>query len=151
MILHLSLPALDPQVTAKTLAELVGGIHKPLSWCKNGYMVFTHSEFAIGIEVLPYQTVFMPGSSTNEPLIMRSASKEPQYDCVHFLLVIDNSYEHIFKVAGKAGWRAIFKRSLGAIDMVELWVENRFMIEVILKQHQQTTIDALKIENYRGI
>ena len=44
MIIHISIPADNPEHVANVLAELVQGICKPLNWCPGGYMVFRAGE-----------------------------------------------------------------------------------------------------------
>jgi len=150
MIVHVSIPAKNPENVAQHLAQLVQGKYKALNWCAGGYMVFTDDQYSTGIEVLPFSTIFKPGKNPNDTLVITSNDNKPQYDCVHFLLIIDTSYAHVMEIAKHAGWRAISKRSLDVVEMIELWVENRIMIEVTLASKQHETINALNSENYTG-
>jgi hypothetical protein len=153
MIIHLSIPALEPEKVAKTLAKLIQGTFQPLSWYLGGYMVFTNDEFSTGIEILPDNTLFMPGKTSDDTLQITKSSSGASlnYSCIHFLLTIDSSYEHIFVIAKQAGWQAVRKQSLGVVDMVEFWVENRLMIELVLRSNQTKTIRALQNQHYLGV
>jgi hypothetical protein len=150
MIIHISIPVKKPESTARYLAQLVKGKYKALNWCPGGYMVFTDDQYSTSIEVLPFNTVFMPGKAPKDTLIITSNDNKPQYDCVHFLLTLDTSYAQVLDIAKCADWRAVPKRSLDVIEMIELWVENRIMIEITLANKQHETINALNSKNYNG-
>ena len=150
MILHVSLPVKDPRNAANYLAQLVNGVSKPLNWCPGGYMVFTDDQVSTGIELLPFDTVFKPGKTSKDTLTITTDINKPSFDCVHFLLVVQNKHEDVMNIANDAGWQAVAKRSLGVVDMIELWVENRIMIEVTFADKQTETIHALNSQHYQG-
>ena len=151
MIIHISIPATFPKDVATYLAQLVQGECRELSWCPTGYMVFSDDQFSTGIEVLPADTIFMPGQDKGETLVIsQNEDAKTSYSCVHFLLIVNLSHDAVMNIASKAGWRAIPKSSLGAVDMIELWVENTLMIEVVLADKKQETIKALNSRYYKG-
>ncbi|MEM9242759.1 MAG: hypothetical protein AAGA27_01715 [Pseudomonadota bacterium] len=151
MIIHISIPADNPAHVAEVLAELVQGTCKPLNWCPGGYMVFTDDNYSTGIEILPNNIVFMPGATANQTLrIIRSEQQTTQYSGIHFLLTINSSYEKIFAIAKRVGWQAVRKRSLGVVEMVEFWIENKTMVEIVLATEERKTIKALSSEAYQG-
>ena len=94
----------------------------------------------------------MPGTDKNQTLRIAHSKQAqmPQYHCIHFLLTVDSSHEKVFAIAKRVGWHAVRKYSLGVIDMIEFWIENKMMVEIVLASEEKKAINALKSKDYTG-
>ena len=59
----------------------------------------------------------------------------------HVALSSPLSTEEILAVGRAEGWRSVFCDRGGVFDLVEIWVENRFMLEVLPPRGLQRYLD----------
>ena len=60
----------------------------------------------------------------------RAAAAASPYVATHVALSVQRTVEEIQEVAGALGWRAI-RLSRGPFDVVEFWIENHVMVELM--------------------
>lgn len=135
MIFHASIPADDPQHVAQVLAEIWKTHYFPFVF-PNSYVVISGNEWGNNIEVCKRGDEQVPASV--EVGLRRNATPS-RYSEVHLLIGTELTFEQIFAIGEREQWIA---RSCdrASFDLVELWVENRFLIEIVT---------GAEIERYR--
>jgi hypothetical protein len=135
MIHHVSIPAHDPRQVAEVLAELMEGRAYPFSGPLPGaYMAVSGDPHGTMIEVYQEDVTLLPGDGDLQVVFNRGASAY-QSGPVHILLSVPRSKDEIQAIGDRVGWRTrYFGRGRpgqpAVFHLFELWVENRFMVEV---------------------
>lgn len=145
MIHHVSIPARDPQRAAEVICQLTGWKARPfLGPCPGAIMIMAEDDFGTAIELYPDGTEIVPGEGEAQGSMRPGAS--PALFPFHVLLSLDVTPEHVLAVAEQAGWRALRcwrgPADKPAFELIEVWIENRFMVEVATPG---------MLENYRRV
>ena len=127
MIHHLSIAARDPKRAADVLAEIMGGSAVPFPPNPGSYFALQLDEHGSGIEVYPAGTVLRPGGEVGGTYIRT----EPRgHHATHFALSVATGKATVMAVAKRAGWDC-FDCGRGRFHVIEVWVENETMVEVL--------------------
>ncbi len=127
MIHHLSIAARDPKHAAGVLAELMGGTAVPFPPNPGSFFALQLDDHGSGVEVYPAGTELQPGGSTGGNFVR----KDPRgYGSTHFALSVATDATAVKAIAEKAGWQC-FDCSRGRFHVIEVWVENETMVEVL--------------------
>ena len=135
MIHHVSIPAHDPQHVAEVLAELMGGRCVPFGPLEGAYMALSGDKHGSMIEVYPHRaTLDIPAN--DDQVVFGDNAAPPKTWPFHVLLSVPLEREEIERIGAREGWRAkTFGRGMQGekpfFHVVEFWVENRLMIEVV--------------------
>lgn len=144
MIAHVSIPADDTKGVAGVLAEIMEGRATPfppggpnafMAWAKNG---------EIEIEVTPRGAVMTPGP---EEAVWEDREKAPAWES-HLALCVDRPAAEVMEIAARAGWRARVCDRGGFFHVVEVWVENAYLIEVLDPDYAAAYRRTMTIENW---
>ena len=133
MIHHVSIPAREPQRVAEVLAELMNGRCVPFGPLEGAFMAMSGDAHGSMIEVYPERaTLEIPQDGEQ---VTFGEHAPPHAWPFHVLLSVPRSREEIEAVGARAGWRTkTFGRGVPgkppAFHVIELWIENRLMIEV---------------------
>lgn len=126
-ILHASIPADQPAAVATMLARLLGGQAMPfppggphawIAWADDGQTE---------IEVVRRGDGLIQGPTEAEWRPTGAASRASE---VHLALAVPLATTDILATAREAGWPARVCNRGGLFDLVELWVEGAFLIEL---------------------
>jgi hypothetical protein len=123
MIFHASIPADDPA----QLADLLGGQDLPFPPWPDSRVVFSGLDETSSVEVMPRNRPYTPAPGGTVPG-MKAADGQTAW---HLLVGSTRSAENIVSVAEAAGWRAEPCNRGGMFDVIEVWVENTVMLEVV--------------------
>ncbi|GAC1341186.1 MAG: hypothetical protein NVSMB18_12750 [Acetobacteraceae bacterium] len=128
MIHHVCIPARDPGHVAAVLAELMGGRCLRVSGADR-FMATGDDEHGTMIEVVP------------------DAGADPAPTAFRLLLSTPSSSAVIDHLAKREGWRTRTQRrgapgEAALLDVTELWVENRFAIELAPEDLMDTYLDG---------
>ena len=135
MIHHVSIPARDPRHVAEVLAELMGGVCHPFGPLEGAFMAMSGDTHGTMIEVYPERaTLDIP--ATDEQVVFGQNAAPPQTWPFHVLLSVALEPDQIISIGAREGWRTkTFGRGRPGekpfFHVVEFWVENRLMIEVV--------------------
>jgi hypothetical protein len=132
MIHHLSIPAEDPLHVARTLTELFNGRLTQFGPYQNSYIAWAGDEYGTAIEVFPVGTEMYPDSGEGQSNFRHNANASG-FIATHAAVSVRCSLEEIFALAERVGWRAIVL-SRGSFHVVEFWIENRVMLELLTKE-----------------
>lgn len=132
MILHISIPALNPLKVANVLAELCQGTVEPFKPLKNAYMVYANDDYGSGFEVYPADIEFQPGLTEDEASRFVQLQQPKKYSATHCAFTTLLSKEAIEAIAARENWRCFYTRRQDLFNLYEFWLENHFLLELIL-------------------
>ena len=72
-----------------------------------------------------------------------------QHSEVHLAIGTVLSTDEVIALAQHEGWLAQRSPRGGLFDVVELWVENKFLLEVLPKSEQQRYMENLSADKFR--
>ena len=133
MIFHASLPARDPERVARVLAELMEGYCQPFIR-PNSFMAFSKKPEEMMIEVLPVAAGAFD----------RKGLARELYDTMHLAVGVDLTPEQVMAIGEREGWRTRRARRGGSFDVIELWLEDHFLIEVLTPEMQADYIAGMR-------
>jgi hypothetical protein len=133
MIFHASLPAREPERVARVLAELMEGRYQPF-YRPNSFMAFSKKPEEMMIEVMPVA----------EGAFDKKGPARDLYDTMHLAMGVDLTPEQVTAIGEREGWRTRHMRRGGSFDVIELWVEDHFLIEVLTPEMQADYVAGMK-------
>ena len=135
MIHHVSIPAREPERVARVLAELMRGTCSPFGPLDGAFRASSGDEHGTMIEVYPDRaTLDIP--ARDDQVVFGDNASPPETWPFHVLLSVPLEREEIERIGAREGWRAkTFGRGMQGkqpnFHVVEFWLENRLMIEVV--------------------
>lgn len=129
MIHHLSIPARDTRHVAEVLVELFDGTLTGFGPYRDSWIAWVGDEHGTAIEVYPTGTEMFPDAGDGQANF-RHAPDASGFHATHAAISIDRTVAEIRDVAEREGWRAV-QLSRGPFDVVELWIENTTMLELL--------------------
>lgn len=132
MIHHISIPARNPRHVASVLTELFEGMLTGFGPYRDSYIAWAGDAFGTAIEVFPTGTELLPDAGAGQANFRASATPSP-FTSTHAAVSVERSEEEIFALARREGWRAI-KLPRGPNDVIEFWIENSVMLELMTKE-----------------
>lgn len=144
MINHISIAVENPERVANILAELWNGYAFPFPPCEGGFIALADDGKGTAVEVTPLNTVLIPGEGVpaeagfNEQTPTEEYEAKfvqsdfsPRYVATHLNIDTHLSEAEVRAIAAREGWRVLTcNRGGGMFQLIELWIENRFMLEV---------------------
>lgn len=128
MIHHISIAVRDPQHVAEVLAELWQGQVAPFPPNPGSYVVLSLDRHGTMVEVYPLGTEMQPGA---DQVAFVSGSSASPYSATHAAVSVPVSREDIERIAAREGWRALACNRDGLFSLVELWIENHLLMELL--------------------
>ena len=130
MIHHISIAALQPLHVAQVLAELLQGQTTPFPNHEGSFIVITFDAHGTMIEIHPQGTELIPGKNDEAVKHCRSALVS-NYTAVHAAISVPISEFEICEIGRREGWRVARCNRGGFFDVIEFWVENQMMLELL--------------------
>lgn len=145
MINHASIPADEPERVARVIAELWRSEYFPFVF-PGSYVVLAGDEHGTEIEVQPRGMELTAGPfevhiKTNKA---PSASSE-----THLNIATPLSFEEIAAIAAREGWTARICDRI-AFNVIELWLENKFMLELMTEAEMKRYRASMTFEAWRS-
>jgi hypothetical protein len=132
MIHHISIAAHQPLHVSQVLAELLQGQSVPFPGYPDSYVALAFDPQGTMIEVHPFGTALFPGEAANEATHLRSNPAASIYTANHTAISVPVSTAQIQSIASREGWRMMHcRRGDNYFDVLELWVENQLLIELL--------------------
>jgi len=148
MIAHVSMPADDCQHVARVLAKMLGG--GALRFPPGGPSAWNcwsrQNDFQI--VVTPRGKVMVEGP-TEQIWVSREGRFEDRACESHFAMGVERSAADIVAMAQAAGWHARICNRGGMFDLVEVWVENAYLVEVLDPQQLADYRRSMTTENWK--
>jgi hypothetical protein len=142
MIAHFSIPARDPQRTAEVFGRIIDGAVMPFPVVEGAWVAIARDGSGLGVEVVPAATAHHmgqgeAGTAIGGPVVMpwetqiRQDGDDRGPSGFHVAMTSRLSAEEIIALGEAQGWRAVHCDRGGVFDLVELWVDNRSLVEVL--------------------
>ncbi|HEY0428863.1 MAG TPA: hypothetical protein VGC76_13865 [Pyrinomonadaceae bacterium] len=160
MINHISIGVHNPEKVANVLGELWNGIVIPFPPAPNSFMVLANDGRGSGVEITPADTILVPGegmppstdfdaSTPTEDYEAKFVRSDfvPQYVATHLNINTRLSVEDVMAIGKRENWRTLVcNRGGGLFQLVELWIEDRFMLEVMTPEQTARYIEVTSPE-----
>ena len=147
MIHHISVAAREPRRVAAVLAELFEGYSFPFPPFPESYIAMPGDRYGTAIEVTPLGLELAPGVDGGEAQASPNDNPSP-FTATHAAVSVPVSEERVKEIAAREGWRAeTFVRG-GVFRVVEFWVENRLLVELLTPQMQADYLDTMSPGGY---
>jgi hypothetical protein len=165
MINHISIGVNNPEKVANVLAELWNGYSYPFPPSPNSFIVFADDGRGTLVEVTPINTVLMPGEGLPDEENFNvhtptgeheakfvSSDFSPKFVATHLNINTNLSYAEIRAIADREGWRCFTaNRENGLFQLIELWIEDRFMLEVNTPEMTAIYIEMAQPQNWANM
>jgi hypothetical protein len=131
MIFHVSISAAEPEHVAGVFAELWDGKYYPFAPVARGsFIVHAGDDRNSAIEVYPRGTELVPAEGDADATSIHNAVSNGRGP-THIALRTILSEGEVMDIARREGWQAKYRKRGGTFGVIELWVENVQMIEVL--------------------
>lgn len=131
MIHHISIAAHNPLHVARVLAEVLQGTSIPFPNHPGSYVALALDAQGTMIEVYPFGTALIPGKEAEEGTQLQSNSTSSLYTANHSAISVPVSAAQIQAIADREGWRMVHCHRGDYFDVIELWLENQLLIELL--------------------
>jgi hypothetical protein len=132
MIHHISIAAHNPLHVSQVLAELLQGQSVPFPGHLGSYVALAFDPQGTMIEVHPFGTALVPGNAANEAGQLLPNPAASMYSANHTAISVPVSSDFIQSIAEREGWRIAYcRRGEDYFDIIEFWVENHLLIELL--------------------
>lgn len=162
MINHISVGVKNPEHVANVFAEIWNGYAYPFPPSPGGYIVFADDGRGSAVEFIPVNVELLPGKglppeenfSIETPTeeyegTFQMSERAPEYISVHLAINTPLSEAEIKAIANREGWRVMTaNRGGGMFQLIEVWVENRFMIEVFTPAMTARYVEIVTPQNW---
>jgi hypothetical protein len=129
MIHHLSIAAREPEHVAGVLAEFMGGAAVPFPPNPGSFFALQLDQHGSGVEVYPAGTELHPGGMVGAGFAKNPAGGRG-FGPTHFALSVEAEADAVEAIAKREGWQC-FRCNRGPFHVIEVWVENESMIEIL--------------------
>lgn len=160
MINHISIAVYNPEKVANVIAELWNGMVVPFPPAPDSFMVLANDGRGSAVEIMPIDVVLEPGKGLppEEGFSVETRTEEheaqfvktdnvPQYVPTHLNINTHLSEEEIKEIGRREGWRVLTcNRGEGLFSLVELWIEDRFMLEVMTPEQTARYVEITSPE-----
>jgi len=150
MIHHLSLAARDPQRVATAIAAIWRGQALPFPPVASGsWVAMAGDARSTTIEVYPFGSELRP---TDGPADARAETNPaaPAFTATHAAIASPLTEAEVFALAARQGWLAKYCKRAGKFGVIEFWLEDRVLIEVLTAEMQAEYVGFVTPENFRA-
>lgn len=148
MIFHISIAADDPKRTARMLAELWRGEAFPFPMVgKGSWVAHAGDDRRSTIEVYPRDMAIHPTERAAEE------KYEPvsRYGPFHAAVATPLSIEEVAEIGQRHGCHTSLCQRGPWFRVIEFWVDNSLMLEMMTPEMQQEYKDNITVENWRAM
>lgn len=165
MINHISIGAHNPENVAGVLAELWNGYAYPFPPSPNSFIVFADDDRGTLVEITPINTVLVPGEGLpdEENFSLETPTGEheakfvssdfsPKFVATHLNINTKLNEAEIKAIAKREGWRCFTaNRENGLFQLIELWIEDRFLLEVNTPEMTAMYLELAQPQNWANL
>lgn len=144
MIHHISIGAHQPERVARVIAELWNGYVMPFPVAEGGWIAMAGDNVGTSIEVTPLEMDMVPGVGEPDTAAPVGFAVQPwevhyaknpapaRHSSTHAALSSPLTQEQVMAIARREQWRAVRCDRGTAFPVIELWLENRILVEVLI-------------------
>jgi hypothetical protein len=129
MIHHISIPARDTRHVAEVLVELFDGLLTGFGPYRDSWIAWAADDMGAAIEVYPVGTEMYPPDGPGQARFRHDPTASG-FTATHATVSVQRTADEIVALARREGWRAV-RLSRGPHEVIEFWIENRVMLEVM--------------------
>lgn len=148
MIFHASIPADDPQHVADVIAELWRGEAFRFPPWPGAYVAMSGDDRGSTIEVYPRAKVIAPGTADEMAHPVETPALGP-WSSFHLAIATPLAPLDVLTLGAREGWRAVRCSRGGFFDVIELWIENRLLVEVLTDEMQRDYQANVNLNTWR--
>ncbi len=153
MINHISIAVNEPERVANFLAKIWDGMVFPFPPAPGSFFVIANDGKGSAVEVTPAGTVLVPGEGLPDENDLSASTEEfeakfvkseivPRYVATHLNISTKKTIEELRELAKAEDWRVLVaNRAEGLFQLVEVWVENTFMLEVMTAEQTERYVE----------
>lgn len=146
-LLHVSISAKEPGRVAASLATLLGGEALPFPPFPDSWIAFGGEDDGTAIEVYPLTHRLKIGPET---IACEAGPPDDGPSFVHVAIRSALDREDIVDLGAAEGWvTRICNR--GPFDCVEIWLEDRLLVEVLDPSMQRDYANGMTARNWRAM
>jgi hypothetical protein len=149
MLHHISIAVYNPMHVAEVMAEILQGIVVLFPPNPGSYMTLTGDQYGTLLEFYPIETELVPNAWQGQAGFQIN-QQFSHYTSVHAAISVPISLEEIERIGEREGWRVVSANRDGLFDVVEFWVENRLMLEVLTPAIVQKYLNALSPQQLKA-
>ncbi len=150
MLHHISIAVNNPHHVASVLAEIMQGSVIPFPPNPGSYVALAKDEFGTMIELYPARTELIPNAWEGQAGFQNN-EQSSQYSSVHAALSVPISLEEIERIGTREGWRVFAANRDGLFYVVEFWIENRLMLELLTPAIAPTYLNVFSPQRLNGL
>lgn len=143
-LLHLSISASEPRRVASFLAAVLGGRAMPFPPFPRCWIAFAAQDDGTAIEVYPDTHVLVPGEDHIECDVRE---RDNAATFVHAAITSPLPKREVMSLASKENWTTR-ECDRGPFACVEVWIENRLLIEVLDPGMQRDYTAGMTAQNW---
>jgi hypothetical protein len=128
MLFHASISAYDPARVAAALADMMRGESFPFPPVPGSYIAIAGDRHGTAIEVYPAGQALVPGDAEVETTSVADGDRPSE---THLALGVPVDEAELRRIAEREWWLCRTCDRGGAFRVVEVWVENRTLVEVL--------------------
>lgn len=148
MIFHLSIPADDPARVAAVIAELWGGDSFPFPPFPGSFTAMAGDSRNSAIEVYPRGIELKPASGPAEVVTEFNPALSP-FGATHAAIATRLTEQEVHDIAAREGWISRTLSRGGVFDVIEFWMENSVLLEVLTDKMQADYLERVTIDGWR--
>lgn len=144
MLFHASIPAADPAHAAAAIARLWNGIAHPFAPMPGAWIVFAGDDRGTALELVPADAGMVPG----EHMVEFAPAGDKGPTGVHVAIAVPHTVERTLEIAAEAGWRARVCDRGGMFGVIEIWIDERLMVEALTPEMQRAYLASMTAKNW---
>lgn len=148
MIHHISISAQNPQRVAQVLAEILNGQTAPFFPHPGSYIVMPLDKYGTAIEVYPLGSELVPGEGEQQCTFVQNTVPS-RFTATHAAISVPTTRQEIEQIAAREGWRVLYCNRDSFFDVIEFWVENRLMLELLTPEMVTQYLTFTQPENLK--
>lgn len=145
MLFHMSISAQNPERVARVIAELWQGHAFP--WGRGWWMAMAGDDRNTAIEIYPHGFVLTPNKDEKAQWPAEAAAL--RMTATHAAIATPLSEEEVCMVARREGWLARYLRRGDKFGVIEFWLENAVLLEVMTSEMVKEYLDTQTVEQWR--
>ena len=149
MIFHASIAAKSPVHVANVIAKLWRGEAMPFPPFPNSFIAFAGDDRNSAIEVYPVGHELVPADGQADAIGSRNEAASGKTS-THLAIASPLSEAEIKSLAAREDWIAKTLCRGGMFRVVEFWLENTVMLEVLTQDMQREYLDAMTPDKWRA-
>lgn len=146
MIFHLSIAADNPKHVASVLAEIFKGDLIEFNPHPGSYMTFALDQYCTAIEVYPKGTELKPGTDEKQLQFLNNDSSS-KFTATHAAISVPLNQQEIEEIGQREGWRVVRCSRNGYFDVMEVWIENTLLLELLTPEMAQQYQKVMEPKN----